>query len=196
MTFFSHQSGFPDFIFLFPDFPYLYYVKCHIWPFPHKKNTFFYSVYTFDNTTSQNIGGTDAWAVPTSKFGGTVPPVPLPRSPPLLLWFGLMIYNNSRKASLAQVSGWEINNRKFRLVLSCLYSKPMSIEVISEIFLKPSSAVNCNNLSSREAPKLTIASQLQLIISNSKLVVSIVRVVHPLQPSDTYCLFPLFPPNL
>ena len=46
--------GFP---FLFPDFPYLYYVKCRIWPFPHKNplfqkwkflyDTFFYSAHTF-----------------------------------------------------------------------------------------------------------------------------------------------------
>jgi len=36
-----------------------------------------------DNTTSQNIGGTNAWAVPPPQiWGGTVPPVP-PRSPPL-----------------------------------------------------------------------------------------------------------------
>src|SRR6218665_1158051 len=35
-----------------------------------------------DNTTSQHIWETDAWAVPDFKFGGTVPPVP-PRSPPL-----------------------------------------------------------------------------------------------------------------
>src|SRR6218665_471888 len=39
--FFSHQPGFSDFPFLFPDFPYLYYVKCRIWPFPHKKNHYF-----------------------------------------------------------------------------------------------------------------------------------------------------------
>ena len=30
-----------------------------------------------NNTTSPNIGGTDAWAVPTSKFWGTVPQSPL-----------------------------------------------------------------------------------------------------------------------
>src|SRR6218665_1753563 len=36
-----------------------------------------------DNTTSQNIGGTDAWAVPTSNFWGDRPPSP-PRSPPLV----------------------------------------------------------------------------------------------------------------
>src|SRR6218665_2070932 len=38
---------------------------------------------TSDNTTSQNIGGTNAWAVPPSQIlGGPSPPVP-PRSPPL-----------------------------------------------------------------------------------------------------------------
>ena len=41
----------------------------------------FYSIHTFtrirQHYTSQNIGGTNAWAVPTSNFGGTVPPVPL-----------------------------------------------------------------------------------------------------------------------
>ena len=30
-----------------------------------------------DNTTSQNIGGTDAWAVPHLTFWGDRPPVPL-----------------------------------------------------------------------------------------------------------------------
>src|SRR6218665_82910 len=31
---------------------------------------------TSDNTTSQNIGGTNAWAVPHLKFGGDRPPSP------------------------------------------------------------------------------------------------------------------------
>ena len=31
--FFRHRPGFSDFPFLFPDFPYLCYAKCHIWPF-------------------------------------------------------------------------------------------------------------------------------------------------------------------
>jgi len=31
----------------------------------------------FDNTTSQNIGGTNAWVVPHLEFWGTVSPVPL-----------------------------------------------------------------------------------------------------------------------
>src|SRR6218665_2894582 len=35
-----------------------------------------------DNTTSQNIGRTDAWAVPHLEFLGDRPPVP-PRSPPM-----------------------------------------------------------------------------------------------------------------
>src|SRR6218665_2062849 len=34
------------------------------------------------NTTSPNIGGTDAWAAPHLKFGGTVHPVPS-KSPPM-----------------------------------------------------------------------------------------------------------------
>src|SRR6218665_1607579 len=39
---------------------------------------------TSDNTTSQNIGGANAWAVPPPQtLGRTVPPVP-PRFPPLL----------------------------------------------------------------------------------------------------------------
>src|SRR6218665_2990156 len=36
-----------------------------------------------ENTTSQNIGGTDAWAVPHLKFLGDRPPN-TPRSPPLV----------------------------------------------------------------------------------------------------------------
>jgi len=82
--FFIYRPGFLDFAFLFPDFPYLYHVKCPILPFPHKKNTFFTLLIlsrASDNTTSQNIGGGDGcMGVPTtSNFGGTVPP----RSPPL-----------------------------------------------------------------------------------------------------------------
>ena len=84
---FSHRPGFSDFPVLFTDFPYLYYVKCRMWPFPHKKPTFFTLFilsHTSDNTTSQNIGGgTNAWAVPHLKFGGTVPRQFPPRSPPL-----------------------------------------------------------------------------------------------------------------
>ena len=77
---------FSDFPFLFPDFPYLCYVKCHIWPFPHKKNTFF-TMFVLsrasDNTTSLNIGGPMHGPSPHLKFWGDRPPVP-PRSPPLV----------------------------------------------------------------------------------------------------------------
>jgi len=46
--------------------------------------TLFVLSHASDNTTSQNIGRTDAWAVPPPQiWGGTVPSVPL-RSPP---WF-------------------------------------------------------------------------------------------------------------
>src|SRR6218665_2394153 len=44
-------------------------------------DTFFYSVHTFArirHTAYQNIGGTDAWAVPPSQILGAVPPRPLP----------------------------------------------------------------------------------------------------------------------
>src|SRR6218665_2452076 len=76
-----------------PDFPHLYSVRCHIsysrQKTPISKNnsfmTPFYTLFVLsrisDNTTSQNIGGTDAWAVPHLKFGG---PSPSPhRSPPM-----------------------------------------------------------------------------------------------------------------
>src|SRR6218665_3100153 len=39
--------------------------------------TLFILSHTSDNTTSLNIGGTNAWAVPTSNFGGDRPPAPL-----------------------------------------------------------------------------------------------------------------------
>ena len=92
---FSRRSGFSDFPFLFPDSPYLYYVKCCICPFAHKKTHYFRTEFLYDifftlfvlsrasdNTTSQNIGGTMHGPCPTSNLGGTVPLV-LPRSPPL-----------------------------------------------------------------------------------------------------------------
>jgi len=95
--FFSCRPGFYYFTFLFPDSPYLYCVKCHIWPFLHKKNHYFRKEFLDDpffslfillrasnNTTYQNIGGMDAWAVPPPQiFLGDRPPSP-PRSPPLM----------------------------------------------------------------------------------------------------------------
>src|SRR6218665_2090699 len=81
MTFLLSSTGFSDFPFLFPNFPYLYCVK---WTISEKDSltTPFFTLFVLsrasDNTTSQNIGGTDAWAVPHLKFRGRPP-----RSPPL-----------------------------------------------------------------------------------------------------------------
>src|SRR6218665_3415210 len=79
--FYSHRPGFSDFPFLFPDFFRIFTVLNVVYdPFPHKKNTFF-TLFILsrasDNTTFQNIGGTNAWAVPHLKFFGDRPPVPL-----------------------------------------------------------------------------------------------------------------------
>ena len=88
MTFFSHRP-------YFSGVASLYRLKCdikqNIWsllkPLFWRNNSFVTPCntllsYPSDNTTSRNIGGTDAWAVPTSNFGGTVPPVLL-KSPPM-----------------------------------------------------------------------------------------------------------------
>ena len=84
--FFSHRPGSSDFSFLFPDFTYVYYVKCRIWPLPHKKNTIFHSVHAFTHIRqhyfSKYWGDQCMGGPPTSNFEGIVPPVP-PRSPPL-----------------------------------------------------------------------------------------------------------------
>src|SRR6218665_1977707 len=79
--FFSHRPGFSNFSFLFPHFPYVYYVKCRIRPFPHKKNTIFHSVHAFTHIRqhyfSKHWGGTNAWAVPPPQvLGGPSPPPP------------------------------------------------------------------------------------------------------------------------
>ena len=70
----------------FVKIPYLYYVKCHIWPFPHKKNAFFYSVHTFvripQHYFSKYWGGSMHGPSPHLKFWGDRPPSS-PRSPPL-----------------------------------------------------------------------------------------------------------------
>ena len=48
------------------------------------------SAHVSDNSSSQNIGGTDTWAVPHLKFGGHRPPSP-PKSPPMFLLSKLII---------------------------------------------------------------------------------------------------------
>jgi len=56
-----------------------------------------------DNTTSQNIGGTDAWAVPTSNFFGGGPSPSPPRYPPLCRPSIVYIFVALPCASLAHV---------------------------------------------------------------------------------------------
>src|SRR6218665_232692 len=65
-------------------FRIFYYLKCPVSPFPHNNNhreflydAFFSSVRTFARIRQHyfsKYGGSDAWAVPTSNFRGTVPP--------------------------------------------------------------------------------------------------------------------------
>ena len=91
---FSHRLGSSDFPFLFSHFPYVYYVKCCIWPFPHKKNhyfrkeflddTFFYSVRTFARIRQhcrllKILGGPMHGPSPPPQIlgGGPSPPFPL-----------------------------------------------------------------------------------------------------------------------
>ena len=84
--FFSHRPGFSD-------FPLFTVIKCPIVYDPFytgkitisEKNfsirqffTLFILSHTSDNTTSLNIGGTNAWAVPTSNLGGPSPRGPSP----------------------------------------------------------------------------------------------------------------------
>jgi len=87
MTFFSHWPGFSNFPSLLPDFPDLCSAKSRTWPFPQKKNTFFYSFHTFAHIRQHyfsKIWGTNAWPSPHLKLWGAVRPVP-PRFPPLTL---------------------------------------------------------------------------------------------------------------
>src|SRR6218665_118276 len=86
---FWHRPGFSD-------FPVLTVIKCPIRPFLHRKNHYFIKEFlnktmfftpfilshTSDNTTSLNIGGTNAWAVPHLNFFGGRPPPPPPGPPP------------------------------------------------------------------------------------------------------------------
>src|SRR6218665_2543912 len=61
-------------------FPYVYYVKCRISPFPHKKNTIFHSVHAFthfqQHCFSKYWGDQCMGRPPPRILGGTVPPVP------------------------------------------------------------------------------------------------------------------------
>ena len=90
ISFLVIDQVFRIFSFFYKIFRIFYYVQWRIWPFPHKNNHYFRKEFLYDtfftlfvllrvsdNTASQNIGGTDAWASPTSNFRGTVPQSPL-----------------------------------------------------------------------------------------------------------------------
>ena len=72
---------------IFTDFPDLYFVKCRTfdvtlrtWPFPHKKNTFLNSFYTFAHIWLQHFSkywGDECMGRPPPETLGAVPPVPL-----------------------------------------------------------------------------------------------------------------------
>src|SRR6218665_1318185 len=51
-----------------------------------------------DNTTSQNIGGTDEWAIPHLKFGGASPQFPVGLRPRALgrSLYGRLVFGGSR----------------------------------------------------------------------------------------------------
>src|SRR6218665_1003142 len=81
MTFFIDQI-FQIFPFFFQMFPMFAMLDVIFDPFLTRKTplfTLFILSRASDNTTSLNIGGTNAWAVPHLKLWGAVPP----RSPPL-----------------------------------------------------------------------------------------------------------------
>ena len=80
--FFSRRPGSSDFPFLFPHFPYMFTMLNVVYDHFLTRKTQFFTLFmlsrTFDNMTSQNIGGTNAWAVPHLKFwGGQSPQSPL-----------------------------------------------------------------------------------------------------------------------
>src|SRR6218665_2905090 len=74
---------FPFFSHIFRMFTMLNVVYDHFLIRKTQFFTLFMLSRTSDNTTSQNIGGTNAWAVPHLKFWGDRPPPVPPRSSPL-----------------------------------------------------------------------------------------------------------------
>src|SRR6218665_2777379 len=79
---------FPFFSHIFRMFTMLNVVYDHFLTRKTQFFTLFMLSRTSDNTTSQNIGETNAWAVPPPQIWGTVPQSP-PRSPPLVNLNGL-----------------------------------------------------------------------------------------------------------
>ena len=75
---------FPFFSHIFRMFAMLNVVYDHFLTRETQFFTLFIRSRTSDSTASQNIGGTNAWAVPPPQILGDRPPSP-PRSPPLVL---------------------------------------------------------------------------------------------------------------
>src|SRR6218665_1296045 len=87
MTFFSSLFLVIDQVFrIFTDFPDLCFVKCRTGPFPHKKNTFFYSFHTFAHIRQHYFSkywGDECMGRPPPQTLGGPSPSP-PRFPPLV----------------------------------------------------------------------------------------------------------------
>src|SRR6218665_2593167 len=80
----------------------------------------FFTLFTLsrasDNTTSQNIGGTDAWAVPHLKcFWGDHPPAPH-RSPPLSLAQNIELHVVTNALSSTTIMFVPDTESKYRIV--------------------------------------------------------------------------------
>ena len=94
LYFFSHRPCFPDFFYLFPDFPYLYWVKCLIWPILHEKKSYLTPFLLCSYFRLLKIlGGRMHGPSPPQVFWGDRPRVPLDLRPwllesiePLLNW--------------------------------------------------------------------------------------------------------------
>ena len=87
---FSHRPGFFGFSLSIPRFSiswlYYIYVKCRIWPFPHKKNTLFHSVHTFACIRQHYFSQyweDECMGRPQPQILGVHRPSPPLRSPPL-----------------------------------------------------------------------------------------------------------------
>src|SRR6218665_3856263 len=94
---------FPFFSHIFRMFTMLNVVYDHSLTRKTQFFTLFMLSRTSDNTTSQNIGRTNAWAVPHLKFWGDRPPSP-PRSPPLLQLVGRRHLRSSYRGIAAFLS--------------------------------------------------------------------------------------------
>jgi len=129
MTFFSHLLCFlPLFWHLIYNLTYmvLFFTKNLYF---RSKNSFMTPFFTqfvlshaSDNTTSRNIGGTGAWAVPTTNFGGDRPPKSPPMHPSALAYIQLHARPSPRNSIAASPSPNFIFWNCIRLPLTCSWS--------------------------------------------------------------------------